>query len=378
MKTKIKNSQTSLPDWERNQIENNIEINSNRTSILGFDSPTFIDDESLSFLKSIMNTDSISLVLPPKNKEELASMMNAYNAQSDEKKDIADAYTYKYFNMNNMSLFKYYSGFFNNDTDKNSSERNTVLTESLVSTFFKSFFMRGRPNFNVNFEEYETIARRAFNGRIYILFSDTNTNFAKIAMKLTRDPYNHVSLSFDKSLNTLITFLDIGTENGLARENPLLRYNNSTRFELFYINITNSEFEKLLSIIKDISIKGSNYNLTSAITNSALQLPSKKNSPIDKTGSYSMFCSQFVYYLIKEIGLERKIFAYRKSPEFVKPYDILKMSNKHFFKFIANGNLFEYYIRENPDLFAGIPRLEKGKKYIIGYSGSDIKLIPSS
>ena len=41
---------------------------------------------------------------------------------------------------------------------------------------------------------------------VYILLTDTGSLFTRLIKRFTNSPYNHVSIAFDKSLNTLYSF----------------------------------------------------------------------------------------------------------------------------------------------------------------------------
>jgi hypothetical protein len=280
--------------------------------------------------------------------------------------------------MNVKSLYLYLTDLHSHKPEINSLSEHTIhLNEAFSSTtIIKRLFMPRQPQFNVNYTEYAEAVKSVFHGKMYFLFTDTDSQFAKIAIKLTKDPYNHVAVCFDKQLNTLITYLE-DDNDGLNRENVMLKYNNKAQFELYSINITEGQLEQILAILKDMTEKGSTYDLQSALLKSGLQIKFKSSN--NKDGVYSMFCSQFVYHLIREIGAEDKVFLYKKDPEFVTPYDIVKMSNKHNFKFVNSGNLFNYYIKNNPEIFAGT-NIKTSKdifNYTLKVSGPDISLVPN-
>jgi hypothetical protein len=161
-------------------------------------------------------------------------------------------------------------------------------------------------------ETWFTEANRSLEDRhIYIALSNTKTAASKIIARFTGDPYNHVSLAFDESLSTLLSY-NGGNETqnpGLNPENPAaLRENAGSLLTVYRLPVSAAQKRRIIERIAGINAQGSSYNL--------LGLVSKRSAKPN-----IMFCSQFVYAMLDEAGL--RLFA-RDSGK-VKPMDFVKL-----------------------------------------------------
>ena len=192
----------------------------------------------------------------------------------------------------------------------------------------------------VNFKKVftEIIQPRMEKGNLYIYFTNSNTLLAKSITAVTKEPYNHAGIAFDKKLETMLSF-DIKA-GGLVYQHPLLSFNSRTVFELFRVKITRKDTEKVLTFIDKLS-KSNKYNLSSLLGSYILGMDSKY---IDKKGMYRFTCATFTFFILDMIGIEfnnkEKIVLSK-----VTPYDNFKLMNKREAKFISSGNLFEYYYK---------------------------------
>lgn len=146
---------------------------------------------------------------------------------------------------------------------------------------------------------------------IYIIISSTGSTVSEIISIFTRRQYNHASLSFDKDLNTIISYN--GGENvyppGLNHE--MIEFFNKkadASLLVYRLPATADQKSRLIEIIREINAKGSAYNYLGLIFKTSLR-PNIK------------FCSQFVYSLLMAVDL-----AYFDKPEvLVKPTDLVEM-----------------------------------------------------
>lgn len=126
----------------------------------------------------------------------------------------------------------------------------------------------------------------------------------------TNKAYNHVSLSFDKELKTIISYN--GGESisppGLNQE-QLIYFNKKNDASIIVYRIAASKEHKQVIIdkIKEINEIGSAYNLIGLVTKVSIR-------------PNIMFCSQFVYNILKVAELE----YFYSPPAKVKPTDFIE------------------------------------------------------
>jgi hypothetical protein len=145
---------------------------------------------------------------------------------------------------------------------------------------------------------------------IYIVLSDTKTPASKVISFFTRDAYNHVSLSFDAALETMVSY-----NGGNGRNSPGL--NRETAGDLcgrpgagmavFRLYAGAGKKSLILDRIKRINEEGSSYNRLGLVFKSSV----KPNI---------MFCSQFVYAMLELAGLD----YFDKPGGKVKPADFIE------------------------------------------------------
>jgi hypothetical protein len=144
---------------------------------------------------------------------------------------------------------------------------------------------------------------------VYIVLSDTKTPASRIIAFFTGDSYNHVSLSFDASLKTLVSYNGGNGRNspGLNRETPGdICGRPGANMAVFRLFAGTGKKALILDRIRGINAEGSSYNRLGLIFKGSL----KPNI---------MFCSQFVYAMLELADL-----AYlNKASGRVKPADFL-------------------------------------------------------
>ena len=163
------------------------------------------------------------------------------------------------------------------------------------------------------------------NVPIYIVLTDTKTRFSKISKWITKDPYNHVSLSLTESLDELYTYTLVTKDNGIRggimveRKEDLIGAN----YSLYNMYVNEDTWLKLKETLDEMSSNppGTKYNHLSLI-NAILGKPVFKNDAIN-----AYICSQFVVEVLRRVGIS--IFDGRDSST-VKPYDLIKFKSlKH-------------------------------------------------
>ncbi|EEH98508.1 hypothetical protein PMY56_17815 [Clostridium tertium] len=174
------------------------------------------------------------------------------------------------------------------------------------------------------------------NKDIYLVFSNTGTLLARCINFYTKDPYVHVSLSFDNSFKKMYSFGRvfplIPFIGGLVEENlqdgVYKRFQNS-RCVIYKISVDNNQYnllkKELESFLKEQ--KKYKYSLLGLI-GVALQKPIKRDN--------HYFCSEFISHLL----IKSNIYDSDKIPGLTKPSDLLDINHK---EFVYEGLAYEYH-----------------------------------
>lgn len=160
-------------------------------------------------------------------------------------------------------------------------------------------------------EEYFNKAYSTLNnGYMYIVISRTKSSASEIIGAFTNKLYNHVSLSFDEKLETIISYNGGGGvySPGLNPEELEQLIKNEGASIIVYKLKANSEQKKtILEKVREINEVGSSYNITGVF-----QYSHKPNI---------MFCSQFVYLMLEIADLN----YFNKNIMKVKPTDFIEL-----------------------------------------------------
>lgn len=163
--------------------------------------------------------------------------------------------------------------------------------------------------------------------RLYIILSNTGSPASEIISLFTHEEYNHLSLSFDRSLYTMISY-----NGGNDYQNPGLNSESLSNLNqkedsqlLVYSLIANrKEKEIILNKIKQINEEGSAYNVIGLLTNVSVR-------------SNMMYCSQFVYLMLEEVELN----FFEVGPDQIKPTDFIDYDFNEALKFEYKINFSE-------------------------------------
>jgi hypothetical protein len=159
-------------------------------------------------------------------------------------------------------------------------------------------------------EEYFEAARRSLEDPyLYIVLSDTGSPAGRLIGLFTGAAYNHVSLSFDPALDTLVSYNGGNGVSGPGLNREALADLNrkpGASLAVFRLGIGPERKRALMGRVAAINREGSSYNLLGLVTKTSLR-------------PNIMFCSQFVYTMLEEAGA-----AYfdKKSGD-VRPTDFL-------------------------------------------------------
>ncbi|MCL2855886.1 MAG: hypothetical protein FWE21_09795 [Defluviitaleaceae bacterium] len=161
-------------------------------------------------------------------------------------------------------------------------------------------------------EEYFEDAKKTLNDpHIYVIISKTGSPVSELMSIYTRKMYNHASLSFDRDLQTTISY------NGGQKVYPpglnyeMLEFFNQTpdaRIMVYSIACTKEQKQMLINKVAQINEEGSAYNVTGLVTGRSY----KPNI---------MFCSQFVFNMLEYAGLA----PFKKPRKPVSPTDIIEL-----------------------------------------------------
>jgi hypothetical protein len=176
--------------------------------------------------------------------------------------------------------------------------------------------------------EYFELAYKTLDDlHIYIIISNTGSAASEIISLFTNKQYNHISIAFDNELKTIISY------NGGERVFPpglnyeMLEYFNKkddSSIAVYKTKCTVKQKEAIIDKIKEINNIGSAYNLIGLVTKHT----HKPNI---------MFCSQFVYKILKNVGLN----YFNKKEEEVKPTDLIELDYYRKLEFVYEIKLNE-------------------------------------
>ena len=154
---------------------------------------------------------------------------------------------------------------------------------------------------------------------LYIVVSNTGSPASEFINVFTQKNFNHVSLSFDRELTTIISY------NGGERVYPpglnqemLTYFNQKSNASMMVYRLEASAEQKALLIdqVRRINDEGSAYNLIGLV----FKYSHKPNI---------MFCSQFVYKMLQTAGLT----YFEKNAAAVTPTDLIEQDYRRKLQF---------------------------------------------
>ena len=169
---------------------------------------------------------------------------------------------------------------------------------------------------------------------VFILLTFTNTNMAKAIKFVTGEPYSHVSISFDSSMNDMysfgrkfkdsnMTFINEDIKDGLFKD-----VIKDTIYSLYVIFVTKEQKELMINKLEEFKKKKDKlkFNFIGLFNISI-------GKETDRQNEY--FCSQFVAEILKASNNG----MIDKHPSLYKPYDFAKHKETHF---VTKGKLENY------------------------------------
>ncbi len=168
---------------------------------------------------------------------------------------------------------------------------------------------------------------------IYIVLSQTGTLVSKALRFYTKDPYNHVSISFDRELTTMYSF---------GRKHRYNIFNSGLIFENFDHGLYPLYPDANCRII-EVAVSDYKYEM---MKNSILSFCENKDEyRYNMLGiltyllgfrwdrKYHYFCSQFVGHILVEANL------WNQLPAFTKPMDFYELPNRNL---VYEGKIQEF------------------------------------
>lgn len=169
--------------------------------------------------------------------------------------------------------------------------------------------------------------------KIYIVLTYTGTILSKIIKTYTKEEFSHVSIALDEELNEMYSFGRLNPYNpfigGFVHESlnkgTFKRFKN-TITEIYSIEVTNKQYEKIKQKIKKIKRKKYLYRFNIVgLFAIAFKIKIKKQN--------YFYCAEFVKYLLDDSGLKHNL------PSLIKPNDFKQLEDS---TLIYRGILREY------------------------------------
>lgn len=175
-------------------------------------------------------------------------------------------------------------------------------------------------------EEYMThLEESLMHPYVYLVLSDTGSVASDYIGILTNKPYNHISISFEPSLKTLVSY-----NGGEKLAPPGL---NAEMLEWFYkkedasirvyrLAVTQEQKQGMIDKVKQINEEGSAYNVVGMALGKSLQ-------------PNIMVCSEFVYGLLQSVGAS----YFTKPPLETKPTDMIELDYERKLEYVETIQL---------------------------------------
>jgi len=174
-----------------------------------------------------------------------------------------------------------------------------------------------------------------FIKNLYLVLTQTGTLPSKTLKLYTKDPYNHISMGFDKNLNVLFSFgrknLHNPLNGGFVQEGinkGLYSVFKDTICCVYEIKITGEEYGNLKSTIDKFNSEKDHYRY-----NFLGLLTALFGYPLIR--HYHYYCTQFVGTVL----YDSKVAEFEKDISFLKPVDFCNLRNS---KLVYQGKLSDY------------------------------------
>ena len=158
---------------------------------------------------------------------------------------------------------------------------------------------------------FERAAQSLGDPNIYLIISKTGSPASEIISVFTQKQYNHASLSFDRELQTTISYN--GGEKtyppGLNKEMlAFFQKSPDARILIYSLPCTTEQKKMLIEKIAEINREGSAYNMLGLVFKRSYR-------------PNIMFCSQFIYKMLDYAGLS----YFSREDGKVSPTDLIEL-----------------------------------------------------
>jgi len=147
--------------------------------------------------------------------------------------------------------------------------------------------------------------------RLYIVISHTGSAASEIISVFTNKNYNHASISFDRELETAVSY-NGGDNIYPPGMNPEMISDFTKKRDasilVYSLPCSAEQKSQVLQIVRDINDSGSAYNMLGLMTKRSYR-------------PNIMFCSQFVYRMLELAGLA----YFKKADGLVEPTDFIEL-----------------------------------------------------
>lgn len=172
---------------------------------------------------------------------------------------------------------------------------------------------------------FERAERTLKDGYVYLIITKSKSASSEIIGLFTNRQYNHISLSFDEGLNTIISY-NGGEKMAPPGLNPeviaQLTKREGASIIVYRLMATYEQKTIMLDKIREINSEGSAYNLLGLV----LKITPQPNI---------MFCSQFVYTMLELAGLN----YFEKNAAYVTPTDFIELDYYRNLDFVCKMDL---------------------------------------
>lgn len=172
---------------------------------------------------------------------------------------------------------------------------------------------------------FERAERTLNNGYVYLIITKSKSASGEVIGLFTNKQYNHISLSFDEELNTIISY-NGGEKIAPPGLNPevitQLTKREGASIILYRLPATYEQKKAILDKIRTINNEGSSYNILGLL----LKVTPQPNI---------MFCSQFVYTMLELAGLN----YFEKDTAHVTPTDFIELDYYRRLDFVCKIDL---------------------------------------
>ena len=170
---------------------------------------------------------------------------------------------------------------------------------------------------------------------VYIVLTRTRTKVARLIRLYTKDPYSHVSISFDDDLSTLYSFARRKIHNPLNAgfieehvDSGIFGQDTEIECAIYQLKLKKEQYfrikEKVSEFLENPLEYGYNFR---GLFSAAINLPYTKPK--------KFFCSQFVAWLLGTAGVQ----LISKKYALTRPEDFRKNLNQYM---VYEGKLHQY------------------------------------